>query len=59
VEKPGNYEHSSAKFYQFAKQGKVPIRDYQDFLALLLEMDEDERKVQRDESTISRTGAQR
>ena len=55
AEKPGDYKHSSALFYQFGKQGTVPIKDYQDFLALLLEMEEDERKIQRDESTTSRT----
>jgi hypothetical protein len=31
------------------KPGKVSIKDYQDFLALLLEMEEDER-MQSDES---------
>src|SRR5437762_3524012 len=28
------YEHICAAFYQFGKQGTVPRRDYQDFLAL-------------------------
>jgi len=55
AEKPGDYEHSSALFYQFGKQGTVPIKDYQDFLALLLKIDEDEIKIQRDESTTPRT----
>ena len=55
AEKPCDYEHSSAAFYQFGKQGTVPIKDYQDFLALLLEMEEDEGKIQRDESTTSGT----
>jgi hypothetical protein len=41
VEKPGEYEHSSAAFYQFGRQGKIEIKDYQDFLALLQEMEED------------------
>jgi len=54
VEKPSDYEHSSAAFYQLGKQGKVSIKDYQDFLALLVEMDENER-LQSDESTGSRT----
>src|SRR4030095_17022382 len=44
VEKPSDYEHSSAAFYQFGKQGPVAIRDYQNFLALVLETEEDERK---------------
>lgn len=43
VEKPGEYEHSSAAFYQFGRQGKIEIKDYQDFLALLQEMEEEER----------------
>jgi len=48
---PSDYEHSSARFYQFGKQGKIELRDYQDFLALLLEMEEEEeRKLRRDES---------
>ena len=29
------FEHSSASFYQIGIQGKIRIRDYQDFLALL------------------------
>jgi hypothetical protein len=53
VEKPRDYEHSSAAFYQLGKQGKVSIKDYQDFLALLLEMEEDKR-LHSDQSTGSR-----
>jgi REP element-mobilizing transposase RayT len=43
--KPSEYQHSSAAFYQFGKQGHVPTRDYQDFLALLLEKEEDEGEI--------------
>ena len=43
VEKPSEYEHSSAAFYQFGRQSEIEIRDYQDFLALLQEMEEEER----------------
>jgi hypothetical protein len=43
AKEPGDYEHSSAAFYQFGRQGKVETRDYQDFLALLLEIEEEER----------------
>lgn len=48
AQEPSDYEHSSAAFYQFGKQGPVAIKDYQDFLALLLEIEEDERKIQPD-----------
>src|SRR5205085_2427270 len=44
AQNPADYEHSSAAFYQFGKQGKVKVRDYQEFLALLLEIEEEERK---------------
>ena len=44
-EKPHEYGHSSALFYQRGEQGKIEVRDYQDFLALLLDMEEKERKV--------------
>jgi hypothetical protein len=39
AQKRGDYKHSSASFY-LGKQGTVAIKDYQDFLALLLKMDE-------------------
>ena len=42
--KPHDYEHSSAAYYSFGKQGRVNVKDYQDFLALLLENDERERQ---------------
>lgn len=41
-EKPDEFEHSSAAFYQMSKQGKVEVRDYQDFLALLAQLEEEE-----------------
>jgi|SRR4030095_595790 len=44
TEKPVGYEHSSAAFYQLGKQGKIQIRDYQDFLAVLEAMEDEERK---------------
>ena len=37
-----DYELSSVVFYQLGKHGKVSIKDYQDFLALLLEMKQDD-----------------
>ena len=43
-ETPSDYKHSSAAFYQFGKAGAVEVRDYQDFLALLLEKEEEERR---------------
>jgi hypothetical protein len=42
--------HLSASFYQIGKQGKIRIRDYQDFLALL-ESEEKQHKETPDEST--------
>ena len=45
VEKPAEYEHSSAAFYQSGKQGKVTVRDYQDFLATLLDIEEQQREA--------------
>jgi REP element-mobilizing transposase RayT len=45
AEKPADYVYSSAAFYQFGKQGKVRIRDYQDFL-WLLQAEEEEGKEQ-------------
>ena len=38
-EKPHDYEHSYAVFYNFGKQGEVEVKDYLDFLAILLEND--------------------
>lgn len=56
VEQPWYYEHSSAAFYQLGKQGKVEVKDYQDFLAVLQEMEEEEQiKIKPAESTGSRT----
>jgi len=52
AQRPSDYQHSSAAFYQIGKLGNVPTRDYQDFLALLLETEE-ERQIQSDESTTS------
>jgi REP element-mobilizing transposase RayT len=43
AKKPGYYEHSSAAFYQFGRRGKVEAKDYQDFLALLLQIEGEER----------------
>jgi REP element-mobilizing transposase RayT len=43
AKEPSDYDHSSAAFYQFGRHGKVEVRDYQDFLVLLLEIDEEER----------------
>jgi hypothetical protein len=40
-EKPCEFDHSSAAFYQIAKQGKIQLRDYQDFLALLPGIEEE------------------
>ena len=42
-EKPHDYEHSSASFYAQGKQGKFAVRDYLEFLALLLEKEEEEK----------------
>lgn len=44
--KPHEYEHSSALFYQSGKQGKTEVKDYQDFLTLLQEMEGDEKKFE-------------
>jgi len=41
AKEPSDYERSSAAFYQFGRQGKVQVRDYQDFLALLREIEEE------------------
>ena len=49
-EKPHAFEHSSASFYQIGKQGKIRIRDYQDFLALLESQEKQPRETP-DEST--------
>lgn len=43
-EKPHDYEHSSAAFYNFGKQGKVAVKDYLDFLVLIQENEEIERQ---------------
>jgi len=40
AKEPSEYSHSSAAFYQFGRQGKLEVRDYQDFLSLLLEKKE-------------------
>jgi len=40
---PKDYEHSSAAFYHSGKQGKIALRDYQDYLALLQEKYEEEK----------------
>jgi hypothetical protein len=45
AEKPADYHHSFAAFYQFGKQGKARIKDYQDFL-WLLQAEEEEGKKQ-------------
>ena len=50
-EKPHEFEHTSATFYQMGKQGKIQVRDYQDFLALLVELEEQEPQKTPDEST--------
>ena len=56
AKQPREYDHSSAAFYQLGKQGKVDIRDYQDFLAVLQEMEEEEQiSIKPDESTGSLT----
>src|SRR5436190_8213775 len=39
------------------QQGTVPIKDYQDLLALLSETEEDERKTQGDESTTTHSSS--
>jgi REP element-mobilizing transposase RayT len=48
---PYEFEHSSATFYRIGRQGEVQVRDYQDFLALLLELGEEQHKGSPDEST--------
>jgi len=40
---PADYAHSSALFYKMGRQGKFGVRDYRDFLAVLLELEEQER----------------
>jgi len=51
-EKPYDYEHSSAAFYERGKQGKFEVRDYLEFMAVLLENEERERNdITHDEST--------
>ncbi len=47
---PVDYEHSSALFYEVGMQGKFIIRDYRDFLSVLLDLEEQQR-VQTDESS--------
>ena len=43
AERPREYEHSSAAFYQLGKQGKIEIKDYQDYLAVLQQIEEEEQ----------------
>lgn len=43
LEKPYEYEFSSASYYEQGKKGHFEVRDYLDFMALLLENEEDER----------------
>lgn len=50
-EKPHEYEHSSAAFYQSGKQGKVEVKDYQDFLVRLIALPENVKEIKHDEST--------
>ena len=61
AEQTWQYEYSPASFYKLGKQGKVEIRDYQDYLAVLQELEEKEQiNINKpDESTANRTKAMR